>query len=145
MRTHPFLAVPVRGARRIASLAAAAAALLFVSGVAAAQQGGAIPLSTPIDVNTGVPMQATSKASGFNLFASEDLAGTTYGPPAASPAIFWILATALTPGSPSAPGVADCTPPALPATFDSTTQVPLNPGTSNPAHNIAFTGCTSGL
>ncbi|MBZ5565696.1 MAG: DUF4382 domain-containing protein, partial [Acidobacteriia bacterium] len=71
--------------------------------------------------------------------------GTTYGPPAASPAIFWILATALTPGSPSAPGVADCTPPALPATFDSTTQVPLNPGTSNPAHNIAFTGCTSGL
>lgn len=75
MRTHPFLAVPVRGARRIASLAAAAAALLFVSGVAAAQQGGAIPLSTPIDVNTGVPMQATSKASGFNLFAAEDLAG----------------------------------------------------------------------
>ncbi len=74
--------------------------------------------------------------------------GTTWGAPAASPAIFWIRATAVTPSTaptPPGPGVTDCNPSVLPTTFDSTTQVPLNPGTSNPAHNIAFTGCTAGL
>jgi hypothetical protein len=56
------------------------------------------------------------------------------------PAIYWIYAVATQP-PPAAAGTADCTPSALPATFDGTTQLSLSPGSANPAHNIAFTGC----
>jgi hypothetical protein len=76
---------------------------------------------------------------------SSSSTGTDYAPAAANPAVFWILATAVTPATSTTPSAADCSPSSLPATFDSTTQVSLDPGTSNPAYNIAFTGCTSGF
>jgi hypothetical protein len=71
--------------------------------------------------------------------------GTQYGTAASNPAVFWILAAAAPPPTSTAPSTADCSPSTLPATFDSTTQVSVNPGSGNPAHDIAFTGCTAGL
>lgn len=76
---------------------------------------------------------------------SSSSTGTTYAPPAAGAAIYWILATAVTPSNAPSPGAADCNPSTLPATLDTTTQVALNPGTGNAAFDIAFKGCTAGL
>jgi len=65
---------------RIVASAALAAASLLGSGAAAAQQArNAIPLQTTIlrEDGVSVPTNPSSRRNGFNLFAEEDLAGTS--------------------------------------------------------------------
>ncbi len=113
------------------------------------------PNVTTVAGTTSAPCPAGTDCANYSLdlpgsnpvvgtFSSSS-SGTAYGPPAPNPAVYWILATALTPSTDSTPAAPDCPPSILPATLDNSTQVPLNPGTSNPAHNIGFTGCTAGL
>ncbi len=101
--------------------------------------------TAPCPSGTDCANYSLGLAGSNPVVATFSSTGTSYGPPAANPAIYWILATAVTPSTASTPGATDCNPSTLPATLDTTTQVALNPGNSNPAFNIAFTGCTAGL
>ena len=65
---------------RIVASAALAAASLFTSGAVAAQQANnAIPLQTTIlrEDGVSVPTNPSTRRNGFNLFAEEDLAGSS--------------------------------------------------------------------
>jgi hypothetical protein len=66
--------------------------------------------------------------------------GTNYTPPAANPAVYWVWAQGFDPTTPTS---SDCNPSSQPATFDTSTQITVNPG-SNPAHDISFASCTAG-
>jgi uncharacterized protein DUF4382 len=66
---------------------------------------------------------------------------TSYTPPAALPAIYWVNAQATVPMSASSnPGSPDCNPSSLPTTFDSSTQLTVTPGNTT-SINFAFTAC----
>ena len=65
---------------RIVAFAALASASLFTSGAVAAQQANnAIPLQTTIlrEDGVSVPTNPSTRRNGFNLFAEEDLAGSS--------------------------------------------------------------------
>jgi hypothetical protein len=66
--------------------------------------------------------------------------GTNYTPPAANPAVYWVWAQGF---DPTTPASTDCNPSSQPATFDTSTQITVNPG-SNPAHDVSFASCTAG-
>jgi len=66
--------------------------------------------------------------------------GTNYTPPAANPAVYWVWAQGFDPTTPTS---SDCNPSSQPATFDTSTQITVTPG-SNPAHDISFASCTAG-
>ena len=77
MRTSYLKAALLTGPRRrLAALAVLAAGSLLVGGPVAAQQRPDAPVNVILRAD-GTPVQLPSHPSGFNLFAQEDLAGTS--------------------------------------------------------------------
>lgn len=66
---------------------------------------------------------------------------TSYAPPEALPAVYWVNAQAFVPmNATSNAGTPDCSPSSLPQTFDSSTQIQVGAGQTT-TMNFAFTGC----
>jgi len=117
--------------------------------------GGGNPLIVTIPLFEGSTPNTTTAAGAcpagtvcanytLNVPASNPQVGTfsvtpptAYTAPAPAPVHYWVNAQAFVP-SPGSGG--DCTPPSLPSTFTTTTQIEVN-ATSITNHDISFTGC----
>lgn len=66
---------------------------------------------------------------------------TVYTAPPGAPVIYWVNAQAF---APSSGGALDCSPPSLPADFNTASQLTVSPAKPS-SLNFAFTGCTAGF
>lgn len=109
---------------------------IFTVETSASPSSGSCPTGTDCE-NYTLFVPASNPAVG-TFSASPP---TAYSAPASGSTLYWVNAQAFVPMSASSnPGSPDCTPPSLPAAFDSTTQLTVVAGATT-TQNFTFAGC----